>query len=136
MAKRATELRKLIVSVYEQSSTSLGSLILRYQRLCSPSMAEAGQGEFPRGLRPRPTDPERSIEQDFGSLLCFHVGNAVDAYHRACRKEDNHLDARLDHLRSLVDAGLSDAEVYGSDREGYILLPSKAARAAEKAKKG
>lgn len=77
LASHAICLRRVIVSLSEKSHSQVKAILDAYLRHIHPTLAEKGDTMFPHSVKRHPINPERTTQSVWGSVLCFHVGNAI-----------------------------------------------------------
>lgn len=118
----AALLKALIHRLGQQLQTRLQHIVDQYPAAVSRQFAHEGDSRMPRTVRQHPRTQERSTDDTFGDLLCFHVGNAVLAYQDAVLGRPDNLQERLNFLEQIVDNGAGIYVVYGTNAHGFTLI--------------
>lgn len=117
---------KATFAISEQVNTALRNLIDQYPKHMNMTMRHNADSEFPISVKVQPFQSERTMHTNKGSVLMFHIGNAILAMYEAGLAEK--LPAyvkRVEFLEHVAAKGYVNFYVAGSAREGHYLSLKK-----------
>lgn len=117
----AAKLKSLTHRLGQQLQTRLQHIVDQYPAAVSRQFAHEGDSRMPRTVRQHPRTRERSTDDTFGDLICFHVGNAVLAYQDAVLGRPDNLRERLNFLEQIVTNGAGSYVPFGTNAHGFTL---------------
>lgn len=134
-AKLGSQIKADICRISPFCKPDLRGLLDSYLRFVSPSFAGRGDAPFPRTVRRAVRDRHASQTRGWGNCLCFHVGDAVLAYHNLVLREANgagnpetddpppdHDYAVIQFLHEIAEIGPGQFYMTGNDADGFRLL--------------